>query len=207
MQALDVDALDLAESSLTFAYCDGGFGSFKNGGYLPYRVLPFALIGCLRNAVIRFSFKDKREVEIPSGRVFFIPAHRPHARTIIPNGLVESSWAHLHCTFLDAVDLFSYVHPPSVLPESATELFLQFNSFMTEGMGPIEYIIEQRIRHACLLLVASDKDIQEIAADMGYDNPFYFTRLFKKHTGTPPTAYRKAARHAHETHVFTDGIE
>jgi AraC-like DNA-binding protein len=33
--------------------------------------------------------------------------------------------------------------------------------------------------------------VAEAALAMGYDDPFYFSRLFKKHMGMPPSACRR----------------
>jgi YesN/AraC family two-component response regulator len=33
--------------------------------------------------------------------------------------------------------------------------------------------------------------IKEIAAEVGYENPFYFSLRFKKQTGTSPRDYRQ----------------
>lgn len=59
------------------------------------------------------------------------------------------------------------------------------------GRAPLDYLISQRLQHAKDLLGRSDLQIAEISQRIGYDNPFYFSRLFRKHTGHSPQAYRK----------------
>lgn len=59
------------------------------------------------------------------------------------------------------------------------------------GRAPLEYLIGQRLQHAKDLLGRSDLQIAEISREVGYENPFYFSRLFRKHTGQSPRAYRK----------------
>ena len=54
------------------------------------------------------------------------------------------------------------------------------------------YVVSIRIEAAKNLLTSSDITISEIASLVGYDNSLYFSRLFTKHTGTSPTAYRNA---------------
>ena len=44
------------------------------------------------------------------------------------------------------------------------------------------------------LLENTEYNITEIAEAVGYDNPLYFSRLFHKHTGLSPSAYRKLRR-------------
>lgn len=60
------------------------------------------------------------------------------------------------------------------------------------GYAPIEYFNHLRIQKACQLLHFSDLRINEVAAQLGIDDPFYFSRLFKKQMGISPAEYRKS---------------
>jgi len=56
---------------------------------------------------------------------------------------------------------------------------------------PVSYHIQQRIiLEAKRLLYYSDKSVKEIAADLGYDDYPYFSRLFSKVTGMTALAFR-----------------
>ena len=55
---------------------------------------------------------------------------------------------------------------------------------------PMQYILSIRMTNAQSLLETSTYNISEIAAFVGYDNPLYFSRLFKKHTGYSPSDFR-----------------
>lgn len=59
------------------------------------------------------------------------------------------------------------------------------------GMPPMQYITSIRIAEAKRLLESTDYNITEIAAITGYENPLYFSRIFKKQTGASPAQYRK----------------
>lgn len=54
------------------------------------------------------------------------------------------------------------------------------------------YLAEYRVRNACRKLRSGNKSIQEIAADVGIPDPYYFSKIFRKITGVPPREYRKA---------------
>jgi AraC-like DNA-binding protein len=58
------------------------------------------------------------------------------------------------------------------------------------GLSPIDYFIRLRMKQACWLLTGSSMSVKEVAGTLGYDDPFYFSRVFKSINGTAPTAYR-----------------
>jgi len=60
------------------------------------------------------------------------------------------------------------------------------------GYAPIEYFNHLRIQRACQLLHFGDLRINEVASQLGIDDPFYFSRLFKKHMGVSPADYKKS---------------
>lgn len=63
------------------------------------------------------------------------------------------------------------------------------------GTTPTQYIMSKRIANAQMLLESSDYNMTEIAKIVGYDNPLYFSRVFKKEKGMSPMEYRKSIRH------------
>ena len=65
-----------------------------------------------------------------------------------------------------------------------------FRNYM--GMAPMQYITFLRITRAKELLRSTDYPIQEIGSIVGYENPLYFSRIFKKQTGYSPSEYRSA---------------
>lgn len=59
------------------------------------------------------------------------------------------------------------------------------------GFTPMQYILSKRIYNAEILLQENIYNITEIAEIVGYDNPLYFSRIFKKIKGVSPSEYRK----------------
>jgi transcriptional regulator GlxA family with amidase domain len=58
------------------------------------------------------------------------------------------------------------------------------------GCAPIDYFIRLRMQHACRLLDETVMSVKEVAATLGYDDPFYFSRVFKAVNNVSPSLYR-----------------
>ena len=59
------------------------------------------------------------------------------------------------------------------------------------GTSPAQYLISLRISAAQSLLETTDHNVTEISELVGYDNPLYFSRLFRKQTGMSPSDFRR----------------
>jgi transcriptional regulator GlxA family with amidase domain len=59
------------------------------------------------------------------------------------------------------------------------------------GYSPVEYVQALRIEEAKQLLETSDEATDAIAFAIGYEDPTFFRRLFKRSTGTTPARYRR----------------
>jgi AraC family transcriptional regulator len=58
------------------------------------------------------------------------------------------------------------------------------------GISPYQYVIDERMNAACLMLTDSNKSITEICFTLGFSSQSAFTNLFRKKTGLSPTAFR-----------------
>jgi transcriptional regulator GlxA family with amidase domain len=58
------------------------------------------------------------------------------------------------------------------------------------GCPPMDYFTRLRMRHAGELLGSTSASVKEVAAALGYDDPFYFSRVFKAFHHVPPSRYR-----------------
>lgn len=71
---------------------------------------------------------------------------------------------------------------------SESSFFALFKS--ATGLTPLDFFIRARMRRAGQLLVETTLQIKEVAAQLGYDDQFYFSRLFKSVHGIPPREFR-----------------
>lgn len=62
------------------------------------------------------------------------------------------------------------------------------------GMTPHEVVLSTRLSRAQGLLASSNLRVGEIAAEVGYDDPSYFTRIFTRRIGLSPRAFRLEQR-------------
>jgi AraC-like DNA-binding protein len=60
------------------------------------------------------------------------------------------------------------------------------------GISPLQYVNELRMTEIKNLLCDTAFSISEIAEKIGYDNPGYFSRAFRKYTGMSPREYRNS---------------
>lgn len=60
------------------------------------------------------------------------------------------------------------------------------------GYSPLKHFTHMKMEYACQLLDRTDLPIQAVAEAVGYTDPLYFSRLFRKTLGQSPRDYRRA---------------
>jgi two-component system, response regulator YesN len=70
-----------------------------------------------------------------------------------------------------------------------------FSKLFKENFGQtfIDYLTQKRIELSKSLLTSTEKTFKEICFEVGYHDPNYFSRVFKKITGMTPSEFRKMA--------------
>jgi AraC-like DNA-binding protein/mannose-6-phosphate isomerase-like protein (cupin superfamily) len=63
------------------------------------------------------------------------------------------------------------------------------------GVSPIQHFLHLKIEQACQLMDSTSHSFAYISRQLGYDDSYYFSRLFKKIMGQSPTDYRHTHRH------------
>jgi two-component system response regulator YesN len=74
----------------------------------------------------------------------------------------------------------------SLNPSYVSRLFKQF-----VGKTFVEFVTSRRIEQGKLLLETTDMKVGDVATSVGYQNSYYFIKLFKEATGMTPGEYRK----------------
>lgn len=83
--------------------------------------------------------------------------------------------------------------------ELAESLHLSYSRFAhlftkTVGISPQQYLLKLRLDRARGLLRDSSMSISEVAESIGFNDPFYFSRMFSKRFGISPRAFRSEAQ-------------
>ncbi len=88
------------------------------------------------------------------------------------------------------------LHKKITLSELAQHVHLNPNYLCTLfastfGLTPIEYINAKKLNRAQCLLRDNENTIEEIAYQLGFSSPYYFSSVFKKRMGVSPSQFRK----------------
>lgn len=98
------------------------------------------------------------------------------------NFLVEQHFKTKH-TVAEYADLLNKS------PKTLSNVFSKIHS-----KSPLQYIKERRLLEARRLLIYSDKQIQEVAYEIGFEDIQAFSRFFKKQEGVSPSEFKKSHR-------------
>lgn len=93
---------------------------------------------------------------------------------------------YIHQNYTQVISLDTLSSHATVSKSTALNLFRKYLH-----ITPINYLINYRLKAAALLLINTEKKINTISNETGFNNVDYFCRLFKKHYHLTPTEYRK----------------
>lgn len=88
--------------------------------------------------------------------------------------------SYLEVHFADSLTISSLAKSAGLSTRQFSDEF--YRAF---GIRPMNFIISKRLSHANQLL-QSGYSVHQVAETVGYKDPFYFSRLFKKYMGYPP---------------------
>ena len=110
------------------------------------------------------------------------------------SGIEQNSETH----FAEAAMLYFYRNFSSnisideyALSQNITPCWLRRCFKKHTGVSPQQFINDIRLSYARELLLTTDLKISEISERCGYENPFYFSRIFAKNIGCSPIQFKK----------------
>jgi AraC-like DNA-binding protein len=105
--------------------------------------------------------------------------------TVDKNNCIENAIHFMQQNINNNLSLHELSAHYNYSPSRFSSLFKQ-----KTGYAPIDYFIQMKMQKATQLLDFTDKHIKDIASTFGFDDPYYFSRRFKKIIGMSPKKYR-----------------
>ena len=102
---------------------------------------------------------------------------------------VESAIAYMKSHLRETVTMEDIASAAGFSPSHLHYLFRT-----SSGYAPVEYFLRMKIWAAARDIIFSELPVHSIARAYGIEDPYYFSRLFKKISGLSPAQYRKSSQ-------------
>lgn len=151
-----------------------------------YCLKPFSRNELLDSMQKAYNILEKQKTEIQN------TVNVPPPRTFVPesmtvsNRTVQTMLDYMAAHYCEDVSIQILADLCYINPNYASQLFRQ-----ETGITFSSHLTNLRIQRAVHLLATTDMAVFLVASHVGYRDYFYFAKVFKKITGTTPTAYRK----------------
>lgn len=107
-------------------------------------------------------------------------------RSVQQHDIIEKSILYMHDHIEDTINLNEIAEFCGYSVSHFSMIFKKKTS-----RSPIEYFSNLKIQRASQMLDFTDMPVNEIAEKLSFEDPFYFSRVFKKLMGLSPTEYRR----------------
>jgi AraC-like DNA-binding protein len=115
----------------------------------------------------------------------YLSIMRGHSQDDKSQAHIERVIAFMRAHLEDNLSLDELAASTSLSKQHLHHLFKQ-----SVGYAPVEYYLRLKMQRAVQLLDLTDRSIKDICLSLGFQDPYYFSRLFKKIMGLSPSAYR-----------------
>ncbi|MEC1178417.1 AraC family transcriptional regulator [Metasolibacillus meyeri] len=109
-----------------------------------------------------------------------------HLNAANPVALVTMAMEYMLEHYAEPITLDSLAVAMNCSPGHLSNRFKQILN-----RGPIDCLIHLRMKRASTLLIETQMSLRSIAAATSYQDVYYFSKAFKKHTGIAPSVFRK----------------
>jgi len=134
-------------------------------------------------------FESKQDIyEWCISKIQQLVTHLVNSKTInTDNDVIISAAKFIEANYMNEITLEDVARAVSVSPYYLSKLF---KSQMSQNF--IDFLTDLRVDAAKKKIPDSNMSIKDICYEVGYNDPNYFTRVFKKVTGQTPLEYRQA---------------
>ncbi len=140
---------------------------------------------------------DTEEIIIAYLKLFFLKLRQNFSKLVKTTGNPQGSTKQIVYRFNQLVDQYhNQIHHVKEYAELLGDSPIRLNRAVKEVTGETasEIIIKRLILEAKRLLLYSELSNKEIAYKLNYEDPSYFSRIFRKKAGYSPSAFREAMR-------------
>lgn len=102
------------------------------------------------------------------------------------SGVITKAKNYIDTHYIRDISLDDVSREVEISPYYFSKLFKE-----ETGENFIEYVTNIRMEHAKKLLSSSELSMKEICGEIGYADPNYFSRIFKKNIGVTPTEFKE----------------
>lgn len=103
--------------------------------------------------------------------------------------LVRKAMAYIHTHYAHSISLDDVASSVGLSERHLTRSFRQ-----EMGTTLVSYLNRYRVKQAKTHLEAGDKNITEVAMEVGFSDSSYFARVFRREVGVSPSAYQRGKR-------------
>lgn len=121
--------------------------------------------------------------------LLFMMASEQLERQIQQDPIIAQVIEYLHQNYHQPINLTKIAEDAGLSPSWLTRRFKT-----STNQTPVEYLTFLRLNHSQTLLIKTDDTIDTIAWLCGFQNGFYFSRVFTKKMGITPSNFRKMHR-------------
>lgn len=125
------------------------------------------------------------------GAVFFLNQHFSTGLSMTRPRSIEATLQYLQKNINQSLTLADMADNVGLSVAHFSALFKQ-----QMGYSPVDYFIHIKIQRACFLLDTTSLSVSQVGLQVGYKDPYYFSRIFRKVMGIPPRVYRDSHRTA-----------
>lgn len=135
--------------------------------------------------------EDYEEMLIHYLMTLLINIHRvilskPKKQNLLNMDKMDKAAQYFRSNYNKSISIEDYAHSHNMSVSWFIQNFKQYAS-----TTPAQYIQPLRISNARTLLETTNYNITEISNLVGYENPLYFSRFFRKQCGMSPSQFRK----------------
>lgn len=140
---------------------------------------------------LKLSKEDYEEMLVNYLTELLIMIHRliiskPRDKSLFLMNEIDAAVQYFHENYHKPISIEEYAASHNM----STSWFIRNFKEYTNAT-PAQYILSLKISNARTLLETTSYNVSEISNIIGYDNPLYFSRIFKKQCGMSPSEFRK----------------